>query len=75
MMSSSGVKRSANSPLSDDEEKRHRVLGDSIVDDPDATIIDSSFLRSAALDDPAHTMSAADSTIIRQPCATLVFWS
>ena len=35
-MSSSGVKRSANSPLSDDEEKRHRVLGDSIVDDPDA---------------------------------------
>ena len=42
-MSSSGVKRSANSPLSDNEEKRHRVLGDSIVDDPDATIINSSF--------------------------------
>ena len=74
MMSSSGVKRSANSPLSNDE-KKHQVQGDSIVDNPDATIIDSSFLRSAALDDPAHTMSAADSTIIRQPCATLVFWS
>ena len=73
-MSSSGVKRSANSPLSNDE-KKHRVQGDSIVDNPDATIIDSSFLRSAALDDPAHTMSAADSTIIRWPCATLVFWS
>ena len=62
-MSSSGVKRSANSPLSDDEEKRHRILGDSIVEDPDATIIDSSFLRSTVLDDPADTMSIADSTI------------
>ena len=51
-MCSSGVNRSANSPLSDDEEKRHRVLGDSIVDDPDSTIIDSSFLRSTVLDDP-----------------------
>lgn len=71
MMSSSGVKRSANSPLSDDEEKRHRVLGDSIVDDPDATIIDSSFLRSTVLDDPAHTMSVADSTIKEQLKAEL----
>ena len=71
MMSSSGVKRSANSPLSDDEEKRHRVLGDSIVDDPDATIIDSSFLRSTVLDDPAHTMSVADSTIKEQLKAAL----
>ena len=69
-MSSSGVKRSANSPLSDDE-KRHRVLGDSIVDDPDATIIDSSFLRSTVLDDPAHTMSVADSTIKEQLKAAL----
>ena len=67
-MSASGVKRSANSPLSDDEEKRHRVLGDSIVDDPDAAITDSSFLRSTVLDDPAHTMSVADSTIKEQLC-------
>ena len=65
-MSSSGVKRSANLPLSDDEDKRHRVLGDSIVDDPDATIIDSSFLCSTALDGPTHTMSVADSTIKEQ---------
>ena len=71
MMSSSGVKRSANSPLSDDEEKRQRGLGDSIVDDPDATIIDSSFLRSTVLDDPAHTMSVADSTIKEQLKAEL----
>ena len=70
-MSSSGVKRSANSPLSGDEEKRHRVLGDSIVDDPDATIIDSRFLRSTVLDDPAHTMSVADSTIKEQLKAAL----
>ena len=63
MMSSLGVKRCVNSPLSDDEEKRHRVLGDSIVDDPDATIIDSSFLCSTVLDGPTHTMSVADSTI------------
>ena len=69
-MSSSGVKRSANSPLSDDEEKRP-VLGDSIVDDPDATIIDSSFLRSTVLDGPAHTMSVADSTIKEQLKAAL----
>jgi len=70
-MSSSGVERSANSPLSDDEEKRHRVLGDSIVDDPDATIIDSRFLRSTALDGPTHTMSVADSTIKEQLKAAL----
>ena len=70
-MSSSGVKRSANSALSDDEEKRHRVLGDSIVDDPDATIIDSRFLRSTALDGPTHTMSVADSTIKEQLKAAL----
>ena len=70
-MSSSGVKRSANSPLSDDEENRHRVLGDSIVDDPDAIIIDSSFLCSTVLDDPAHTMSVADSTIREQLKAAL----
>ena len=63
MMSSSGVKRSANSPLSDDEEKRHRVLGDSIVDDRDDTITNSSFLCSTLLDDPSHTMPIADSTI------------
>ena len=70
-MSSSGVKRSANSPLSDDEEKRYRILGDSTVDDPDATIIDSSFLRSTALDDQAHTMSVADRTIKEQLKAAL----
>ena len=70
-MFSSGVERSANSPLSDDEEKRHRGLGDSIVDDPDVTVIDSSFLRSTVLDDPAHTMSVADSTIKEQQKAAL----
>ena len=71
MMSSSGVKRSANWPLSDDEEKRHRVLDDSIVDDPDDTIIDSSFLRRTALDGPTHTMSVANSTIKEQLKAAL----
>lgn len=63
MMSASEVKRSANSSLSDDEQRRQRVLGDSIVDDPDDTITNSSFLCSTLLDDPSHTMPIADSTI------------
>lgn len=63
MMSASGVKRSGNSSLSDDEQRRQRVLGDSIVDDPDDTITNSSFLCSTLLDDPSYTMPIADSTI------------
>ena len=45
---------SANSPLSDVEENRHRVPGNSTADDPDATVTDGSFPRSTVLDDPAH---------------------
>ena len=45
-MAASGIKRTADSPLSDEEEKRHRTVRDSIVEGSDATIINSSFLSS-----------------------------
>ena len=63
MMSSSGVKRSANSPLSDDEEKRHRVLGDSIVDDPDATFTGLVLL----------TLFLQDILSLALPCILIIF--
>ena len=62
MMAASGLKRTADSPLSG-EEKRHRTVGDSVADDSDATIINSSFLSSTVLDDLPHTMSAGESTM------------
>ena len=61
-MAASGLKRTADSPLSDQEEKRHRTVGDSIVDDSDVTVNSSSFLSSTVLDDLPHTMSAGEST-------------
>ena len=56
-MAASVLKHTADSPLSDEEEKRHWTVRDSIVDDSDATIINSSFLSSTVLDDLPHTLS------------------
>ena len=70
-MAASGLKRTADLPLSDEDEKRHPTVGDSIVDDSDATIINNSFLSSTVLDDLPHTMSAGESTMKEQLKAAL----
>ena len=61
-MAWSGIKRTADSPLSDEEEKRHRAVGDSIVDDSDATIINSRFLSGTVLDDAPPARSSSTRT-------------
>ena len=45
-MAASGIKRTADSQLLDEEEKRHRAVGESIEDDSDVTITNGTFLSS-----------------------------